>query len=170
MTRRSVHYEAALEDYLRSRGTPYVALDETRRVIFSGARIKSFDFLIYPASGPNLITDVKGRKFPYTSGSSHRYWENWVSRADLEGLTEWEHAFGAGYQAVLIFTYLLSGPEDRWPQGPVYPFRGKQYAFLSVGLAEYARQVRTRSSKWNTVTVPGKAFREMVRPLADLLE
>ena len=170
MTRRSVHYEAALEDYLRSRGTPYVALDETRRVIFSGARIKSFDFLIYPASGPNLITDVKGRKFPYTSGSSHRYWENWVSRADLEGLTEWEHAFGAGYQAVLIFTYLLSGPEDRWPQGPVYPFRGKQYAFLSVGLAEYARQVRTRSSKWNTVPVPGKACREMVRPRADRLE
>ena len=64
MTRRSVHYEAALEDYLRSRGTPYIAVDESRRVIFSGAKIKSFDFLIYPPSGPSLIADVKGRKFP----------------------------------------------------------------------------------------------------------
>ena len=170
MTRRSVHYEAALEDYLRSRGTPYVAVDETRRVIFAGARIKSFDFLIYPPSGPNLITDVKGRKFPYTSGSSHRYWENWVPRADLEGLAEWERAFGTGYRAVLVFTYLLSGPENRWPQSPVHPFQGEHYAFLTAGLSEYARQARTRSSKWATVSVPGMAFREMVQPLCDALE
>ena len=64
MTRRSVHYEAAFEDYLRSRGWPYVAVDETKRAIFANASIKSFDFLVYSSAGANLLVDVKGRKFP----------------------------------------------------------------------------------------------------------
>ena len=46
--RRHIHYEAAFEDYLRSRGWPYLPVDEHRKAIFSGARIKSFDFLVYP--------------------------------------------------------------------------------------------------------------------------
>jgi hypothetical protein len=145
-------------------------VDETRRVIFSGARIKSFDFLVYPPSGHNLIVDVKGRKFPYDSGGSRRYWENWVSRADLDGLAEWERAFGKGYRAVLIFTYLLGGPEQRWPEGPAHPFRGQQYAFLSVAAKQYAEHVRTRSGKWNTVSVPAEVFRKLVQPLAELIE
>ena len=58
---RHIHYEAAFEDYLRSRGIPYVPVDETRKAIFSGTRIKSFDFLIYPPESKPWIVDVKGR-------------------------------------------------------------------------------------------------------------
>ena len=47
MTRRHIHYEAAFEDYLRSEGIAYVAVDEQEKAIFSGARVKSFDFLLY---------------------------------------------------------------------------------------------------------------------------
>ena len=64
MARRHIHYEAAFEDYLRSRGLAYVAVDETRKAIFAGARVKSFDFLVYHEPGSNRLVDVKGRKFP----------------------------------------------------------------------------------------------------------
>ncbi len=64
MARRHIHYEAAFEDYLRSRGLPYVAVDETRKAIFAGTRVKSFDFLVYHDRGSNRLVDVKGRKFP----------------------------------------------------------------------------------------------------------
>ena len=45
MANRDNHYEAAFEEYLRSRGVPYVAVDEARRSVLSdGASIKSLDF------------------------------------------------------------------------------------------------------------------------------
>ena len=47
MARRHNHYEAAFEDYLRSRGWPYLPVDEQKKAIFAGARVKSFDFLVY---------------------------------------------------------------------------------------------------------------------------
>ena len=93
MSKPSAHYEAALADFLRSRGVPYVAVDEARRSIFGGAKIKSFDFIAYPPNGPSWLIDVKGRKFPYASGGAARYWENWVTQADLDGLEKWEAVF-----------------------------------------------------------------------------
>ena len=43
---RDNHYEAAFEEYLRSRGVPYVAVDEAKRSVLSdGASIKSLDFM-----------------------------------------------------------------------------------------------------------------------------
>ena len=42
MANRDNHYEAAFEEFLRSRGVPYVAVDEARRSLLSdGASIKS---------------------------------------------------------------------------------------------------------------------------------
>ena len=64
MTRRSVHYEAAFEDYLRRQQIPYVAVDEAKRAIFGRVSLKSFDFVVYSSSGANLLVDIKGRKFP----------------------------------------------------------------------------------------------------------
>ncbi|MFW5839441.1 MAG: HYExAFE family protein, partial [Planctomycetota bacterium] len=88
MAHRNVHYEVAFEDYLRCKGWPYVAVDEAKKAIFADAAVKSFDFMVYSESGPNLLVDVKGRKFPDTSPgrrSSSRAWENWVTREDIEG-------------------------------------------------------------------------------------
>jgi hypothetical protein len=114
MSKGSAHYESALADYLRSRGVPYVAVDEARRSIFAGAKIKSFDFIVYPPEGPNWLVDVKGRKFPYTGRGAGRYWENWITQADLDGLEKWEAVFSEGFLALLVFAYLLSGdPESR---------------------------------------------------------
>ena len=72
MVRRNVHYEAAFESYLRSVGVAHLAIDETHRAAFGVARIKSFDLLIYPPDGHNLIVDIKGRQFPYRRGRTRR--------------------------------------------------------------------------------------------------
>ena len=63
--KKHIHYEAAFEDFLRSRGVPYVPVQEARRAIFAGERIKSFDFIVYPGGQRHWIVDVKGRRFPY---------------------------------------------------------------------------------------------------------
>lgn len=165
MTLRHIHYEAAFEDYLRSRGIPYVPVDETRRVIFAGTKVKSFDFLVYPSENQRWIVDIKGRKFPYlTSNGGKCYWENWVTRADLEGMSEWQTVFGDKFEARFAFTYLLEGPPDRWPSLRPHSFRGDYYAFFTVSLPDYQKHCRQRSPSWETVSVARKTFRSIAQP------
>jgi len=165
MTRRHIHYEAAFEDYVRSRGWPYVPVDEQRKAIFSGARVKSFDFLVYPPKRTAWLVDVKGRKFPYEGKSGRRYWENWVTRDDLEGLQRWKGVFGDDFEPLLVFVYWLCGTIVREPTPEMHAFRGEYYAFLGISASDYAAHARNRSPKWDTVTLPNQTFRELVRPL-----
>ena len=90
MANRDNHYEAAFEEYLRSKGVPYVAVDEAKRSLLSdGASIKSLDFIVsgkanvssWPVSVSWLI-DVKGRRFP-SGDVQKQYWKNWSTRDDL---------------------------------------------------------------------------------------
>ena len=165
MTRRHIHYEAAFEDYLRSCGLPYVAVDEHRKAIFSGTRVKSFDFLVYRPRGRHWLVDVKGRKFPYEVSGQRRYWENWITREDLEGLTRWEQVFGDGFQAMLVFAYVLEGDGARRPTTHIHPFHEAEYAFLCVALADYRGAARPRSPKWETLTLPARIFRRVAQPI-----
>lgn len=69
MANRDNHYEAAFEEFLRSHGVPYVAVDEARRSLLSDGRsIKSLDFIVAAPGGATWLVDVKGRRFP--SGDS----------------------------------------------------------------------------------------------------
>ncbi|MDP6046207.1 MAG: HYExAFE family protein [Phycisphaerae bacterium] len=173
MARRSIHYEAAFEDYLRSRGLPYVAVDETKKAIFADAAVKSFDFLVYSGVGRNLLVDVKGRKFPDSAAgrqrSSSRAWENWITRQDVEGLGEWEKVFGDDFRAVLVFAYWLQGPVQRAPFDDVHIFGEKSYGFVGIGLDRYVAGARTRSPKWETITMPTAEFRKEICNIADML-
>lgn len=165
MSQRHIHYEAAFEDFLRSRGIAYIPVDERRKAIFSGARVKSFDFLVYRKPGETWLVDVKGRKFPYDTPSNKRYWENWLTHEDLDGLKQWQGTFGDGFVAMIVFAYHLLDPEDRQPAPEIHPFRGRYYAFLAVPADIYAKHARERSAKWQTVTVPAAKFRELARPI-----
>lgn len=173
MTERKDHYEAAFEDYLRGRDWPYVVVDETRRKAFSGVNLKNFDFLVYSESGPNLVVDVKGRKFPDTSVTgrrrSGRAWENWVTRDDIEGLEQWEGLLGGEFRGVIVFAYWLQGPPDRAPFETVHFFKGHAYAFVAVGAGDYQHAAKPRSAKWGTLTMPAKEFSEMARDLSFFL-
>jgi hypothetical protein len=168
MTRRHIHYEAAFEDYLRSRGQPYVAVDENRKAIFAGNRVKSFDFLVYSQSGKTWLVDIKGRQFPYDHDGKKRYWENWITRDDLDGLTQWQETFGEGFVAMLVFAYHLTEMGSRLPTHHLHPFRDQTYAFMCVTLDEYKDACRHRSEKWETVTVPMQQFKAMAKPIQSL--
>jgi hypothetical protein len=165
VTRRHIHYEAAFEDFLRSRGVPYVAVDESRKAIFAGARIKSFDFIIHRSEGSNWLVDVKGRKFPYVLDGSKRYWENWVTREDLNGLAQWQEVFGEGFRSVLVFAYWLTDEGERLPSTSVHVFRGEGYCFLAIHLESYQAHCRPRSDGWDTVTMPVRQFRQLAQPV-----
>jgi len=166
MSHRQIPYESAFEDYLRSRGVPYVGVDQTRKAIFAGARLKSFDFIVYFPGQRHWIVDVKGRMFPYVNNRGARcYWENWVSRDDIESLGEWQAVFGDEFEARFVFAYFLGGPPDRWPVWRPHGFRSEHYLFLSVRLADYREHCRPRSASWDTVAVPRAVFRRIIGPI-----
>jgi hypothetical protein len=172
MAHRDNHYEAAFEDYLRAKGWPYVAVDEAKKAIFASSVLKSFDFVVYSSRGPNLIVDVKGRKFPDgTKGrkGASRVWENWVTRGDVGGLGQWQEVFGSAFVATFVFAYWLQGPPQRSPFADVHVYHRRHYAFLGVPLAAYVAAARPRSARWQTVAVPATTFARLARDVSSFL-
>ncbi|KKL85235.1 hypothetical protein LCGC14_1956750 [marine sediment metagenome] len=172
MGRRSVHYEAAFESYLQAMGWPYVVVDEAKKAVFADVSIKSFDFLVYADDGPNLLVDVKGRKFPDSggpAGGSSRAWENWVTAEDVESLGEWENIFGSDFLGMFVFAYWLQGPPSRAPFQDVHFFRKRHYAFQAIRLTDYAVSARQRSAKWRTLSMPAGQFRRLAAEVGTFL-
>lgn len=161
MADRTVHYEAAFEAYLRHRGIPYVAVDEAKRSLFANAKLKSFDFVVYSKSGPNLLVDVKGRSCRNRSARSG--FETWSTEQDVLDLQQWEQVFGEGFKAVLIFAYWIDPPLQ--PDNSMFEFRDRWYLLMGIDLAEYRGQMRRRSVKWATVSLPADGFRNLARPI-----
>lgn len=173
MADRKIHYEAAFEDYLRSKGWPYVMVDEAKKAIFADVSLKSFDFVVYSESGPNLLVDVKGRKFPDLRATGKRRggraWENWITREDVDGLRQWQGIFDGGFVAALVFTYWLQGRPQDAPFESVHVFRGRHYAFMAITLADYVAMSKPRSARWQTITVAARAFADKAVDLSALL-
>ncbi|MCG3178078.1 MAG: hypothetical protein BIFFINMI_00401 [Phycisphaerae bacterium] len=160
MSQRHIHYEAAFEDYLRSVGRPYIAVDDAKKAVFGGAQIKSFDFLVYGDGPTNWLVDVKGRKLSLPSASSRGHLENWTTREDIVGLSQWARVFGDSFAGLLVFVYWLTEPELGLPfAGLRHEFRGRTYVMGATTVAWYASQLRDRSRRWGTVSVPSKVFR-----------
>lgn len=170
MPKRGAHYEAAFEDYLRAKGWPYVPVDESKRVAFEAASIKSFDFLVYSSNGPNLLVDVKGRKFHSGVGRSKtRSWENWITRGDVDGLRQWAKVFGSDFAPAIVFAYLIDGPPQKTPFLDLHVFKENHYAFVGVLLEQYVNLARPRSAKWETISVPSADFAATARDIAAFL-
>lgn len=166
MAQRRFHYDQAFEYYLRAKQIPYVAVDEARRALRGPMPLKSFDFVVYGESGPNLLVDVKGRKH---TGRSRKQLDNWVTQEDIDGLRQWEQVFGGGFEAALTFLYWCEAqPPDALFQ-EIFSFRDRWYAVLAVTLGEYRRHMQRRSPKWGTVHIPAASFQRISRPLLDML-
>src|SRR5438552_11439907 len=133
MADRSVHYEAAFEAFLRHRGIPYVAVDEAKKALFSSAKLKSFDFVVYSKNGPNLLIDVKGRS--RRDGKSRGSFQTWATERDVNDLMQWEQVFGEGFKAVLTFVYWIEPPLT--PEPGMFEFRERWYLLMGVDLSEY---------------------------------
>ncbi|HYO08264.1 MAG TPA: HYExAFE family protein [Tepidisphaeraceae bacterium] len=161
MADRTIHYEAAFEAFLRSRGIPYVAVDEAKKALFANAKLKSFDFVVYSKAGPNLLVDVKGRQLRDRTG--RKGFETWTTERDVEDLMQWEQVFGDGFRAVLTFVYWIDPPLTPGPG--MFEHRERWYILMGIDLAEYRNAMRRRSAKWETVCLPAEEFRNLARPL-----
>ena len=42
-----IRYETAFEDYLRRKGLPYIAVDEAKKALFAGAKLKARNSVVY---------------------------------------------------------------------------------------------------------------------------
>ena len=69
------HYEQAFDCWLADNAVNYVYVDQHKRQSFSSERVKTFDYLIYPAksastgqsAGPIVIAELKGKIFRSSS-------------------------------------------------------------------------------------------------------
>ena len=162
---RDNHYETAFEAYLRSRGVPYVAVDEAKRSVLSdGASIKSLDFIVSSPGEVTWLVDVKGRRFP-SGEETKQYWKNWSTRDDLVSMAQWEELFGASFRALFVFAYDVLGDRAPLPEAQLFEYRENLYGFVAVRLSDYAASARIISPKWDTVAMPTAEFRRIARPL-----
>jgi hypothetical protein len=169
MANRDNHYEAAFEEYLRSRGVPYVAVDEAKRSLLSdGGSIKSLDFIV-SAPGPiTWLVDVKGRRFP-SGDIQKQYWKNWSTRDDLVSLAGWERLFGKNSCGLLVFAYNVLGDRAPLPAEQLFRFRGQLYGFVAISLADYAGCAHPISPSWDTLAMSAFDFRRLARSLEEVL-
>jgi hypothetical protein len=168
MARRSNHYEAAFEAFVRALRVPCVAIDEAKRALSGESALKSPDFLLYPRFAANLVVEVKGKLAKNKRGL--RAWENWVTTDDLDGLVRWQTMFGPAFRSVLAFVY--AEPVQAFPlprENGAFEFRGVEYRFWAVELDEYIAHLRSRGPAWKAVAMARRAFRRRVRPLVEWL-
>src|SRR5581483_1272791 len=154
-TKPIAHYEAAFEDYLRRNGLPYIAVDEAKKALFAGSKLKSFDFVVYRPQAQTLLVDVKGRKLPASPKSSSL--QNWTTREDIDDLRQWQDVFGDSFSAIFLFLY-DAGPA---PLKDAFLFRDRWYASLALSINDYRSHMRPRSEAWGTVHLPAKEFRQL---------
>lgn len=170
MAQRRFHYDLAFEHYLRANAIPYVAVDEAKRALTGAAKtpnkLKSFDFVVYSQRGLNLLVDVKGRKH---SGKTGKALQNWVTADDVTCLRQWQGLFGEGFDAAFAFLYWcdVQPPDALFHE--IFEFGSRWYAVLAIRLRDYETHQKQRSPKWDTVSLPAKAFAEIARPLKELL-
>ncbi len=169
MANRDNHYEAAFEAYLRSRGVPYVAVDEARRSLLADfSSIKSLDYIVSAPGEITWLVDVKGRKFP--GGEEHKqYWKNWSPAEDLRSLAQWEELFGETFRGLFVFAYNVLGDRSPLPAEKLFEHREGLYAFLGVCLADYVACARRISPRWDTVALPAAEFRRLAQPVDEML-
>lgn len=166
---RGNHYDVAFEAFLRERRTPYVAVDEHRRALLENSSLKSMDFIVYSQRTPNLLVDVKGRRFPSGGADAGHKWENWATAEDLPALMQWQTVFGQDFRAVLVFAYHVVDARARGEFESLFDFRDRTYSFYGVWADEYKTAMQTRSASWQTVSVPSRAFRDLRSPIGEFL-
>lgn len=157
----SSHYEALIEDLLRKNEVLYIAINERKRPIYGGKRIKNFDFIISSFNGKYLV-DIKGKTFPY--GQSGR-WENWVTIDDISGLKLWATHFNA-FTPLLVFTYLIKDRKYHSEFKDLYNFKRKCYGVVAIELGDYYSNAKPRSRGWHAIYVSGNTFKNIVKPVS----
>jgi len=165
------HFENAFESWLRESRLAFVPVDQAKRAHFSRSHIKSFDFLIYPRplGRDTIIAEVKGRRFEGVSLEKLTSLPCWVTMEDIRGLIKWEEIFGSSYKAYFIFAYEIVQPDVDLDRFSDYHFQDRRYFWLCLTAEDYLKAMRSRSAKWQTVTLAAADFRKHARDLNELV-
>lgn len=163
-------YERVFAAWLRRQSLIYLLVDETHRRVFAGQTVKSPDFVVYGRKGQRFVIDVKGRRYP--SGNEPRprcVWERWCTRMDCTSLLRWSDALQG--QGLLVFVYhIRKGYEQACPRWlETWCWQENSYGLCGVRVEKYIEQMRLRSAKWDTVSLPMAVFRELAEPISVLL-
>jgi hypothetical protein len=80
-----IPFRRQVEDWLKQEKLPYIRVDEAKRALFAGARLRSFHFVVYMAkTGPNWLV-----------------WAGPLNRECRLDMQQWESIFGDGFVAVI---------------------------------------------------------------------
>ncbi len=172
-------YERAFEGWLVENGVQYVMIDQVRRSLLARNRIKSFDFLLYPAGGGGgstgpaiIVAEVKGRKFNGKSIAGLTSLQCWVGMEDIRGLLRWQEQFdepGERAVATIVFAYRFELPSVETDGREVYDFGDHRYMFQAVSIDDYSLNMKVRSPRWQTVMLSADDFRRLAVPVRRLL-
>jgi len=166
-------YERAFESWLRDNRIEYIPIDERKAAAFERARIKSFDFLLYPSSPKSsqriIVAVVKGRRFKGGSFAKLAGFECWVTADDVDGLVGWQRIFGAGHIAVFVFAYRIEKIDVDFDGREAFDIDGDRFIFFALKLDDYRAFMKLRSPKWKTVTLPADKFRRCAVQIEELL-
>ena len=169
MANRDNHYEAAFEEFLRSRGVPYVAVDEAKRSLHErrGVDQEPRFHRFRPRPG-----HLAGRREGPPLSFRRR------AEAVLEELVDPRRPaepgpMGRAVRAQLPRAVRLRlrrlGDRAPLPAEELFECRGSLYGFIAVPLSDYAAHAHPISPRWDTWAMPAGDFRRLARPLADLL-
>ena len=83
--------------------------------------------------------------------------------------TKWREIFGQGFDPVFVFMFWceVQPPDALFHE--VFEFNDRWYAVQAVRLADYRRNMRRRSEKWGTVSIPAKSFTDVAQRLGAML-
>jgi hypothetical protein len=163
------HYERAFEGWLIDHQVEYLRADEHKRIGTPRESVKNFDFLLCARSGQCFIVEVKGRTFHGTNLTDMTGLECWVTLDDVQGLRMWQQALGADHEAVFVFTYRIASVDIELDGRETLIMDEETYVFFCISVDDYHRNMKRRSPKWQTVTLPAEVFRRHARELKDLL-
>ncbi len=170
MALRGNHYDAAFEAFLRTRRTPYVAVDEQRRTLLEQQSLKSMDFIVLFPRGRQPLGR---RERAAVSFGRSRIGASLGKLGDgrgRPGVTQMARRIRKRLSPLLVFAYFhIVSDEERGKFNDLFSFRERTYAFYGVWAEDYKQAMHTRSESWQTVTVPSAAFRELRAPSGDFL-
>jgi hypothetical protein len=165
-------YEQAFESFLAENKVPFVWVDQSKRPEFLDDTVKNFDFLLYPDSQSPLLIELKGRTFKGRSLVGLKGLDGWSTFEDVQALSQWLRRFRTDYpaaRACFVFAFRFANIDVETDGHDVYDCLGERYLFLAIPLQKYAKAMKTRSPKWQTVTLPAKDFRRWAIPINEVL-
>jgi len=121
-------------------------VDEAKKALFSNAKLKSFDFVVYSKNGPNLLIDVKGRSMRTTETGKAGSFQTWATQQDVDDLIQWQQVFGDGFKSGAA-VHLLDRRAADPRAGDVRVRRPLVFIDEAVDLEAYRTHMRQRSSQ-----------------------